>query len=66
MAALIIESKNPENLKLLAEIARKMGDKAQELTTDDMEDLILGQMIDKAKTGKVASREAVMKKLGAK
>jgi 4-hydroxy-3-methylbut-2-enyl diphosphate reductase IspH len=64
MAALIIESKNPENLKLLAEIAKKMGDKAHTISIDDMEDLVFGKMMDEVKTGKTVSRENVMQKLG--
>ena len=66
MAALIIESKNPENLRLLAEIAKKMGDSAQTISTHDMEDLVFGEMMNKAKTGKTVSREEVMKKLNVK
>lgn len=65
MGALIIESKNRQNLKLLAELAKRMGDKVQSITVDDMEDLLFGQMMDKSKTGKYVSKEAVMKKLSA-
>lgn len=63
MAALIIESKNPENFKLLAEIAKKKGDTAKAISSDDMEDILFGQMMDKAKTGKTVSKDDVMKKL---
>ena len=63
MAALIIESNKPENLRLLAEIAKKMGDKTQTISLNDMEDLIFGEMINEAKTSNTVSREDVMKKL---
>ena len=66
MAALIIESKNPENLKLLTEIAKKLGDKVQAISVEDIEDLVFGQMMNKDKTGKTVSRDEVMKKLGSK
>jgi hypothetical protein len=66
MAALIIKSKNPENLRLLAEIAKKMGDTAQTISLNDMEDLVFGEMMNKAKTGKTVSREEVMKTLNVK
>ncbi|MGB4775586.1 MAG: hypothetical protein WBP45_10460 [Daejeonella sp.] len=66
MAALIIESKDPKNLKLLTELAKKMGDKVQAISIEDMEDLIFGQMMDKEKTGKTVSGTDVMKKLESK
>ncbi len=66
MAALIIESNNPKNLKLLAEIAKKMGDKVQSISVDDMEDLVFGKMMDKEKTGKTVLRDEVMKEPGSK
>ena len=66
MAALIIKSKNPENLRLLAEIAKKMGDTAHTISLDEMEDLVFGEMMNEAKTGKTVSREEVMKILNVK
>lgn len=62
MAALIIKSKNPENLRLLAEIAKKMGDTAHTINLDDMEDFVFGEMMNEAKTGKTVSREDVINK----
>ena len=57
MAALIIKSQNPENLTLLSEIARNMGDTAQTISMDDVEDILFGEMMNKSKTGKIVSRE---------
>lgn len=66
MAALIIESNNPDNLKLLASIAKKLGDKTKRISANDMEDLFLGQMMDEVKTGVDVSEDEIMKALGAK
>jgi len=66
MAALIIESSNPDNLKLLASIAKKLGDKAKTISLTDMEDLFLGQMMTEVKTGIDVSESDIMNALGAK
>lgn len=66
MAALVIESSNPSNLKLLAELAKKMGDYATSIQSADVEDLFFGEMINTEKTGEQVSREDVMRKLNTK
>lgn len=66
MAALLIESKNPENLKILASLAKKLGDNAKTISTDEMEDMLFGEIIQKTKTGKKVSRDSIMKILGVK
>ncbi len=66
MAALIIESKNPENLKILASLAKKLGDNVKSVSIDDMEDMFFGEMMKKVKTGKTVSRDSIMKTLGVK
>ncbi|WP_026902497.1 hypothetical protein [Pedobacter glucosidilyticus] len=63
MAALIIESKNPENLKILASLAKKLGDNVKSISTDDLEDLLFGEMMQKAETGKYVSKEVLFKKI---
>lgn len=63
MGALIIESSNPKNLKLLAELAKKMGDYTISISKVDIEDLLLGEMMDNAKTRDYVTKEEVMQKL---
>ena len=66
MTALIIESKNPDNLKILASLAKMLGDNVKAIDIDDIEDLLFGKMMENMKTGKTTSRESVMKSLGVK
>ena len=66
MSALIIESKNPDNLKILASLAKMLGDNVKAIDIDDIEDLLFGKMMKNIKTGKTTSRESVMKSLGVK
>ena len=66
MSALIIESKNPDNLKILASLAKMLGDNVKAIDIDDIEDLLFGKMMENLKTGKTTSRESVMKSLGVK
>ena len=66
MSALIIESKNPDNLKILASLAKMLGDNVKAIDIDDIEDLLFGKMMENMKTGKTTSRESVMKSLEVK
>lgn len=66
MAALIIESKNPANLKVLAAMAKQLGDSVKSIDIDDIEDLLFGKMMEKAKSGKTVSKATIMKTLGVK
>ena len=66
MAALIIESKNPENLKILALLAKKLGDKVKSISLDDTEDMLFGEMMQKDETGKYVSKDVLFKKLSGK
>lgn len=63
MSALIIESKKPENLKILASLAKMLGDNVKAVEVEEIEDLLFGNMMDKIKTGKASSREAIMQAL---
>lgn len=66
MAALIIETTNTRNLKLIAELAKQLGINVKSISIDDMEDMLFGEMIDKAKTGKYVSKKALIEKLAGK
>jgi hypothetical protein len=63
MAAIVIENIDKNSLKLLAEMAKKLGSKVTTLNAEQTEDLALGLIMQKEKTGKAVSRESVMKKL---
>ena len=56
MGAIIIKSDNTKHLKLLAELAEQLGEKVGRLTTAQMEDLHLGLLMKKEKTGKVVKK----------
>ena len=65
MSAIVIQA-DPKSNKILAQLAKKLGGKV--LTIDDVqyEDIALGALIDKEKTGKVVSRDEIMRKLNGK
>ncbi len=63
MEAIIIKSDNPENLKLLVELAKKLGDEVGLINVEQAEDFALGILMEQEKTGEEVSREAIMKKL---
>jgi hypothetical protein len=66
MAALIIESNNLANLKVLAAMAKQLGDNVKAIDIEDLEDLLFGKMMEKAKTGKKVSKDTIMNTLGIK
>jgi len=66
MAILIIESKNPGNLKVLAAMAKQPGNYVKAAHVEDLKDLLFGNMMEKPKTGKKVSRAVVMKVLDVK
>lgn len=66
MSALIIESKNPENLKILSSLAKMLGDQVKAIDVEEIEDLLFGKMMENVKTGDKVSRESIMKSLGFK
>ena len=48
MNTLIIKSENPFSAQLLAEVAKKMKMKAKVMSDEEMEDAVLGKLIDEA------------------
>lgn len=63
METLIINTKNPENTKLLLQLVRKLGEQGKILNKQEQEDFLLGKIISEEKTGKTVSRGTIMKKL---
>ncbi|MFP4042439.1 MAG: hypothetical protein ACLFT6_06730 [Bacteroidales bacterium] len=62
MGAIIIKG-DTENNKILAKLAKKLGNKVISINEEEYEDFALGKMMDESKTGQTATREEVMKKL---
>ena len=62
MGAIIIKG-DTENNKILAKLAKKLGNKVISINEEEYEDFALGKIMDESKTGQTATREEVMKKL---
>lgn len=65
MSAIIIKSDN-QNTKILKELAKKLGADVLSIDEDLYEDLSLGLLMDRSKTGETVSRDSIMKKLNGK
>jgi len=66
MNAIVIQSQSESNLKLLSELARKLGEKVTSLDDEQIEEFALGNLMKKVRTGKNVKRETVMRKLSSK
>lgn len=62
MEAIVITGKK-QNMKLISELAKKLGESVLKLSKDQVEDFALGSLMEKEKTGKRVSRKTIMKKL---
>ncbi len=62
MGAIVIKS-DSKSLKLISEIAKRLGSKVAKLNDEQLEDFTFGEMMKEAKTGDLVSRESVMQKL---
>ena len=62
MGAIIIKG-DTDNNKILAKLAKKLGNKVISINEEEYEDFALGKMMDERKTGQTATREEVMKNL---
>jgi len=65
MGAIVIKSNSEENLKLLAALASKLGEKVKAIEDEDFEDFAFGILMKQSKTGKTVGRGTIMKKLQA-
>ncbi len=65
MSAILIQA-DDRSRKLLQELAERLGAKVTKVKDEQIEDLMLGAMMDQMKTGETVSRERIMKKLKAK
>jgi hypothetical protein len=62
MGAIVIKS-DSKSLKLIMEIARRMGSEVAKLDDEQFMDFTFGEMLKEAKTGKSVTRETIMQKL---
>lgn len=65
MSTILIKADKSNN-KILTELARKLGGDVIDINDDAFEDLKLGTLMDKTKTGKTVSKNTILKKLRAK
>ena len=61
MAAIIIKSDNLKNLRLLTSLAKKLGDTATSINAEALEDLLIGEWMNREKTGKKADKQKDLK-----
>lgn len=62
MSAILIQA-TKSDLKLLQQVAERLGAKVTKVKEEQIEDLALGAMMDQVKTGEPVPRERIMKKL---
>ncbi|GAB4453768.1 MAG: hypothetical protein OHK0036_16930 [Bacteroidia bacterium] len=62
MSTLVINTSS-ENIQLIKQLVKKIGGKVIDLNEEQLEDLLLGQMMNKVKTGKKVSKNIILKKL---
>jgi hypothetical protein len=62
MSAIVIKADN-QNTKILKVLAKKLGADVLSINEEQFEDLALGILMDKVKTGESVSKEAIMKQL---
>ncbi len=62
MSAIVIKADN-QNTRILKELAKKLGADVININEEQYEDLALGLLMDKLKTGETVSRESILNKL---
>jgi len=65
MSAIIIKADSKSN-KILMQLARKLGGNVFSIDDHQYEDIALGALMEKEKTGETVSRAEIMKKLSTK
>ena len=62
MSAIVIQV-DSKSKNILSELAKKLCGKVLSIDDNQYEDIALGNLMNKEKTGKTVSRETIMKKL---
>ena len=63
MKAIVVQARDKSEMKLVADVLKKMGIKSSEMDVEDLEDFLLGEAMKKANRTKKVSRETIMKNL---
>jgi len=63
MESAILSGKSKKDLKLLVELAEKLGIKARLLSNEEREDLVLGKAINEGRTGELIDTDEFLKSL---
>ena len=63
MKALVVQARDKSEMKLVADVLKKMGIKSSEMDAEDLEDFLLGEAMKKADRTKKVSRDTIMKNL---
>ena len=62
MGTILIKT-DKRSSKILAELAKRLGAKVIDVKDEQFDDLMLGTLMDKVKTGKTVSKDSILKKL---
>ncbi|MFA7380837.1 MAG: hypothetical protein WC150_10260 [Bacteroidia bacterium] len=62
MSAILIRADKQSN-KILSELAKKLGADVLSVKDEQFEDLMMGTLMDKVKTGKTVPKSTILKKL---
>lgn len=65
MSTILIKADNQSN-KILSELAKKLGGNVVTVNDVQLEDLMLGNLMDSVKTGKTVSKNTILNKLKGK
>jgi hypothetical protein len=65
MSTILIKADNQSN-KILSELAKKLGGNVVTVNDVQLEDLMLGNLMDSVKTGKTVSKNTILNKLRGK
>lgn len=66
METLLLQSKSKKDMKIFADLAKKVGLKTKFITHEHLEDIGLANAMKKGKTGEYINTETYLKKLKAK
>ena len=66
METLLLQSKSKKDMKMLAELAKKIGLQAHFISEEEMEDIGLVKAMKKGRTGEYVDTDKYLKKLRAK
>ena len=63
MSAIVIKSNSKANIKILKELAEKLGTSVASIHDEQAEDLLLGKLMESEKTGELVDRDTIFEKL---